>query len=173
MIPSAMTTYVEIPIAGDPKPLIEAIRDSGLRAKVRTGGVIADAFPPAANLARFIHQCANSGVPFKATAGLHHPLRSSYRLTYESDSAKGMMYGFLNVLVASGVAKAGGSVEDIATVLEEQSPSAFRFDESGCSWRSYQLPVSTITALRGEFAISFGSCSFTEPVQELQSMGLL
>ena len=173
MIHPEMTTCVEIPIAEDPKPLIVAIRDSGLRAKVRTGGVTRDAFPTAAALARFIHHCAIAGVPFKATAGLHHPLRSTYRLTYELDSPKAMMYGFLNVLVASGVAKAGGAVEDIAAALEEQSPSAFRFEESGCSWGSYQLPVSSFTVLRGEFAISFGSCSFTEPIQDLQSMGLL
>lgn len=172
-IPSPLTTYVEIPIAVNPNPFITAIRDSGLRAKVRTGGVTGDAFPSAADLARFIHECAKPRVPFKATAGLHHPLRATYRLTYESDSPTGMMHGFLNVLVASVVAYAGGGVEDITSILEEQSISVFDFNEGGLSWRSHKLNVTTLAALRGEFAISFGSCSFTEPIQDLQSLGLL
>lgn len=172
-IPSTLTTYVEIPITRGPASLIETVCASSLRAKVRTGGVTEDAFPSTANLARFIRACAMTKVPFKATAGLHHPLRGMYRLTYEPASPKGMMFGFLNVFVAAGVAYAGGSVEDVAAVLEEQDISAFNFNNDGFSWRSYHIDEAKIASLRSEFTISFGSCSFTEPIQDLQSLGLL
>ncbi len=172
-IPSTLTTYVEIPISQDPAPLIAAIHGAGLRAKVRTGGITEDAFPSTADLARFIHACAKAGVAFKATAGLHHPLRARYRLTYEPNSPQGMMFGFLNVFVAAGAAYAGGNVEDVAAVLEEQDITAFNFNGGGFSWRSYHIDEANVASLRSEFAISFGSCSFTEPVQDLQSLGLL
>lgn len=172
-IPSTLTTYMEIPIGSEPAPLIAAIHGSGLRAKVRTGGVTENASPSTTNLARFIQACATAKVPFKATAGLHHPLRARYRLTYEPESPQGMMFGFLNVFVAAGVAYAGGNVEDVTAVLEEQDISAFNFNDGGFSWRSNHIEEAKIAPLRSEFAISFGSCSFTEPIQDLQTLGVL
>src|SRR5262249_38876805 len=93
--------YVEIPVASDPAPLITAIGPGGLRAKIRTGGTPADAFPSPADVARFLSACIAARVPFKATAGLHHPVRGEHALTYAPDSAVGIMHGFLNVFVAA------------------------------------------------------------------------
>jgi hypothetical protein len=95
------TLFVEVPIDRDPILLIQAIADARMNAKVRMGGVTAEAFPAASDVVRFMRRCGDAGVPFKATAGLHHPLRAKYRLTYASDAPRGEMYGYLNVFLAA------------------------------------------------------------------------
>jgi hypothetical protein len=78
-----------------------------------------------------------------------------------------MMFGFLNVFIAAALLYAGQS-EDIAkAALEESDPSAFSFAEDAIQWRDKRIGLDQIIASRSEFAISFGSCSFREPVDEL------
>ena len=173
LTPEKLTTYFEIPIAQDPTELIQTIGVEGAFAKVRTGGVTADAFPASQNLARFIAACAEEDVAFKATAGLHHPLRSVNRLTYKPDSQSAMMHGFLNVFLAAAFAQNGLDVEQLAEILDETSPEAFRFDEGCVFWRDEILVVGHIRNARNLFSISFGSCSFTEPIEDLQRLQLL
>jgi len=86
IIPRELETYFEVPLAGDEFGWIDAIAKCGRRAKIRTGGETADKFPAAARLVEFVRRCALADVPFKATAGLHHPIRSVHRLTYQPDS---------------------------------------------------------------------------------------
>ena len=172
----ALTCFIEIPINDDPKELaelIKAIGAEGAFAKVRTGGVTADAFPTAHNLARFISICAEEDVGFKATAGLHHPLRSTNRLTYKPDSQSALMHGFLNVFIAAAFAQNGMGVERLAELLEETSPAAFRFERGCIYWRDEMLGVGHLRNARNLFAIAFGSCSFTEPIEDLQRLHLL
>ncbi|HEX5082219.1 MAG TPA: hypothetical protein VFY40_09240, partial [Blastocatellia bacterium] len=139
----------------------------------RTGGVTADAFPSSVNLARFIKLCAEEDVPFKATAGLHHPLRSVNRLTYAHDSASTMMHGFLNVFLAAAFAQHGADVDRLVKLLEEKSPDAFQF-ESGCViWRGDMVVRGQLRNSRNLLAIAFGSCSFEEPIEGLKKIGLL
>jgi hypothetical protein len=173
-IPSYLQAYVEIPLARDPAPLATAVAKRGGRLKVRTGGVTADAFPAAADLVGFLRAARAAGVPFKATAGLHHPLRAEYRLTYEPGSACGTMFGFLNLFLAAAFVGAGQD-DDAAVerLLEERDRQAFRFDAGGVEWRGRRLDLDTIRLARESFIVSFGSCSFTEPIGDLQSLGLL
>ena len=89
--PSSLELWIEIPHNADPSTLLAAIKSAGRGAKIRTGGVTPDAFPPAADIAHFLASCHTAGVGCKATAGLHHPLRADYRLTYEPGSACGPM----------------------------------------------------------------------------------
>jgi hypothetical protein len=171
-----LACYVEIPIANDPQilaGLIKAIADNGARAKARTGGVTADAFPSSLDLARFIKACADQGVAFKATAGLHHPLRSVNRLTYAPDSDSAMMHGFLNVFLAAAFAQNGMDVDRLAELLEEKSPEAFQFNSSGVTWRDEMIARGQLQNARNLFAIAFGSCSFEEPIEDLKRIGLL
>ncbi len=168
-----LTCFVEIPINDDPRELIKAVGAEGAFAKVRTGGVTADGFPSSQNLARFIATCAEEDVAFKATAGLHHPLRSVNRLTYKADSPSAMMHGFLNVFLAAGFAQNGMSVESLTGLLDETSPEAFRFEQDSVFWRDEMLVVAHIRNTRNMFAIAFGSCSFTEPIEDLQRLQLL
>lgn len=172
-IPPDLTVYVELPIDDDLAPRLAVISRAGARAKVRTGGVTAGAFPASHALARFIQACADAGVPFKATAGLHHPLRGEYRLTYETDSPHGMMFGFLNVFLAAAFARTGLSLKELALLLEEKDAAAFAFTETGASWRGKTVSRAEISAVRHHVALSFGSCSFQEPTDDLRSLGLL
>lgn len=169
-LPNQVIAYFEIPISGDVEPLVKTIAEVGARAKVRTGGVTPEAFPPADALVDFIAACQREAVPFKATAGLHHPIRGEYRLTYEPDSPKWMMYGFLNVFIAAALLYAGENEDTALVALEERDPSAFAFTEDGIQWRERRISVDQILASRSEFAISFGSCSFREPVEELANL---
>lgn len=173
LIPGSLQAYIEIPVDADPAPLIAATRWLGGRAKVRTGGVTAHAFPSTADLLRFLHACVRAGLPFKATAGLHHPLRAEYRLTYAPDSPCGTMFGFLNLFLTVAFLRAGMNQTDAARVLEEQSPRAFEANDAGISWRNYRLDLQSLSQVREDGIISFGSCSFTEPIQELESLHLL
>ena len=173
LTPANLTPYFEIPIGGDPAELIKSVAETEARAKVRTGGVSADAFPSSFDLARFIKICAEDDVPFKATAGLHHPLRSVNRLTYAPDSASAMMHGFLNVFLAAAFAQSGMEVDRLVELLEEKSPEAFQFDSGGVTWRDEMIVRGQLRNSRNLLAIAFGSCSFEEPIDDLKKIGLL
>jgi hypothetical protein len=173
LIPPDLMAYVEIPIGADVEARLEAVARGEGRAKVRTGGVTAEAFPTSQMLARFIGACAAVGVPFKATAGLHHPLRGEYRLTYEPGSPNGTMFGFLNVFLAAGYARAGLEPAYIARLLEERDARSLTFTDDAVTWRGATLSASALTGLRHHVALAFGSCSFSEPVDDLRHIGLL
>jgi len=165
-------TYVEIPIVEDPAELVEAVAAARAKAKIRTGGTTADAFPAAQHVVRFIARCLAHTVPFKATAGLHHPLRAEYRLTYETNAPRGVMYGFLNVLLATAAMHAGASEREASAVLEERDPRAVQFREDSVHVRQHLLGLASLRAAR-ESMTSFGSCSFAEPVADLSTLGIL
>ena len=169
-LPRFFTPYFEIPTTGDVSPLVKALAGMGSRAKIRTGGVTPEAFPPSEEIIEFITACRREGVPFKATAGLHHPVGGCYRLTYEPDSPTGKMYGFLNLFLAAALVYAGESGDTALAALEEEDPSAFCFSDDAIVWRDKRIAAEQIQASRAEFAISFGSCSFREPVDELASL---
>jgi hypothetical protein len=172
IIPNDLTAYFEFPVLGCAE-FISAIALSGRRAKIRMGGETADKFPAAESVIEFIRLCANSGVCFKATAGLHHPLRSAHRFTYQPDSPSGTVHGFLNTFLAAAFLRAGMEAEVAVQLLQEQSALAFRFDVEGVGWRQNRLSRREIADTRAEFAVSFGSCSFTEPIDDLRSLHLL
>lgn len=192
-----ITPYFEIP-AANPEEMIRTIHHIRGRAKIRTGGVTADAFPSPEIVASFIMQCAKHDVAFKATAGLHHPIRGTKPLTYEPDAPSGMMHGFLNVFVAAIVAwasgktiestsdsevRAGGTMRapfphwtesndqtSISRLLQTIAPFDFRDD--GLHDPAI-VPKAVIEQARHNFAISFGSCSFEEPIADLKALNLL
>jgi hypothetical protein len=167
------TVYVEIPVEEDPTELVQAIARQHLRAKIRTGGLTPEAFPAPGQVLRFLAECVQRQVPFKATAGLHHPLRGEYPLTYEPGAPRGTMYGFLNVFLAATLLHAGHEPSALGALLEERDPSAIASDASGISWRGRHASAAQVAQARARFAESFGSCSFEEPVQDLAALQLL
>jgi hypothetical protein len=172
MIAKEFVTYFEFS-PSESSDCVSAVAGCGRRAKIRTGGETVDKFPSSAGLIEFICRCGAANVPFKATAGLHHPLRSPHRLTYRPDSPSGMMHGFLNLFLAASFVRAGMDALPAMELLDEQSSRAIHFDGDEVSWREHRLSHRELSKARQNFAISFGSCSFTEPIDDLRSLNLL
>ncbi len=173
-LPEDITAYFEIAVNEKLGDLIATLALSGQRAKVRTGGVTAEAFPRSRDIVRFVRTCVGANVPFKATAGLHHPLRCFKPLTYEPDSPTGTMHGFLNLFLMTGFARESFRVNLLEEVMEEEFEEVFIFQENGVRWRdNHFLGLSHLERLRSKGVQSFGSCSFDEPIADLRSLGLL
>jgi hypothetical protein len=172
IIPAELAAYFEVPLFSCGE-CIAAVAGCGRRAKIRTGGETADKFPAPESVIEFIRLCAAANVSFKATAGLHHPLRSVHRFTYQPESPSGIMHGFINVFLAAAFLRAGMERELAVQLLEEQSSQALQFTLDGVGWRQHRLSRDEIAGARRGFAISFGSCSFTEPIDDLRSLRLL
>ena len=175
LLPKAITPYFEIAIGG--RTFVDLVATLGikkLRAKLRTGGVTREEFPSTHDIVRFVRTCMAANVPFKATAGLHHPIRCFKPLTYASDAPMGTMHGFLNLLLMTGFARESFRVSLLEEIMEEEFEEVFEFVDGGVSWRgSHILTLSHIERLRSRGMHSFGSCSFDEPVADLEQMGIL
>ena len=170
---SGFVVFAEIPSDGDVESLVDAAKRAGINAKIRMGGVTADVFPSAGAVIRFFRCCIDAGVPFKATAGLHHAVRGEYRLTYDPTAPIGEMFGFLNVLLTAGLMVTGSSDDEALQLLDERKAAAFSATETSIRWRDFTLDEDRARSLRDHVLVSFGSCSFTEPVDELRSLVLL
>jgi hypothetical protein len=165
-----LTTHVELPRDAGWTRLLERtlpeLARLGLHAKVRCGGVTAAAFPSVDELATFLASTCAAGVAFKATAGLHHPIR-------HRDASTGfMMHGFLNLLAGAALAP----IVDAATlraVIGEEDAVAFSLSSSGLRWRDHHVDEETLIRTRRDRFVSYGSCSFDEPVDDLITMGVL
>ncbi len=174
MISEPGEVYFEIPSSSDPADRLAAVAAAGGRAKVRTGGVNADMFPSVPDLARFLASCAAHRVPFKATAGLHHAMRGEHALTADPKSDRVVMHGFLNLFLAASLAYADRvSTDLIERVLDERDPKAFVFDQAGVNVHGRRLSCEDLAATRRRFAVSYGSCSIDEPVEDLKRLGLI
>lgn len=165
--------FGELPWGADPGPMIAALRRAGFNAKIRTGGVTEDSIPEPRSLIRVMRACIEAGVAFKATAGLHHPIRGPYRLTYADSAPTGVMYGYLNLFLAAAGLTQSMSDDDAVALLTEQQAGAFALSEDGIRWRDRTLDTASLGATRDRVAASFGSCSFREPVDELRELALL
>ena len=165
-----LPVYVEIPRAAPWWPMLPAVMDALARmqlyAKLRCGGVTADAFPSVGDVAEFIESSARTGVAFKATAGLHHPVR-------HVDAATGFtMHGFLNILAAAALAPRLAR-ETLVQVVAEEDPAAFWFDDTSLAWRDQRIELVDLQRARREAFVGYGSCSFDEPVEDLMTLGIL
>ena len=137
-------------------------------AKVRCGGAAAGATPSVADLAAFITAAHEHDVPWKATAGLHHPVRGIHGV-----EGGAVPHGFLNVFIA-GIALHAGAIDAsrVEEILAETDPLAFVVDPVHVAWRDARVEAEAIGAAR-ERCIAFGSCSFDEPVNDLRELGIL
>lgn len=149
--------------------LAENRRDSAATRfgfKLRTGGVVATAFPSSIQISRALLAAIEHDVPIKFTAGLHHPVRQFH------SSVQGMMHGFLNVLGAGVLAaEHGWDRLQIAAMLDDEDPTKFSCDDDSFSWREWQVSTERIRQHRA-LVTSFGSCSFDEPREDLRALNL-
>jgi hypothetical protein len=148
---TGLETYVELPLDAALEDDLDAIAKHGLRAKVRCGGA---AVPEVSELARFVRLCRTRGVAFKATAGLHHAVRSEAE------------HGLLNLLAAAVFC-------DEEQALADDDPDVFRLDAGAFRWRDHVAEPDRLAAVRNTLLHSVGSCSFFEPVEELRSLGFV
>jgi hypothetical protein len=172
-LPGELRIFVELPLLEDPRDMLGEIDAAGAWAKFRTGGITAGAFPTAAQLARAIVRAFEAGVPFKATAGLHHPITGEYALTYEPNAPRAPMFGFLNLFAAATFAQRHANASTLIAVLEDRDADAIMLDGDELRWRTLAASTEQITGARSSLGISFGSCSFEEPVDGLRAMRLL
>jgi hypothetical protein len=141
-------------------------RPAGL--KIRCGGAKASAIPSTAAVAAAVKTSRDKRIPLKATQGLHHPIRHFDRHL----GAKA--HGFINLFVCGMVANAHQDSDDhLIKILEEEDPSAFSFSEKTVAWHHLEADLQQISAARNAGITSFGSCSFTEPRDDLHELGLL
>lgn len=172
-LPAELKTYFEFPLKLYINEFVSAIAINRLRAKIRTGGLTQEAFPPVDEIVKFLRVCLAANVPFKATAGLHHPLRSLRALTYKENAAHGTMHGFLNVFLAAAFLRQNLNAPFINRVMTESDATRFEFDDDGATWNGQRVELRQIGLMRERNAVSFGSCSFVEPIEDLQQLGLL
>ena len=135
--------------------------------KFRMGGITANLFPSAKKAAYVIHECKKLGLSLKFTAGLHHPIRQ-YRKEVEN-----FMHGFVNVFTASIMAYCLSiSEETIEAILLDDNLDHFTFTTNELSWRNLAVSSKEINKARNVFSLSYGSCSFDEPREELGELAL-
>jgi hypothetical protein len=168
-----LAVHAELPITSDPAPLVAELAAPAFHAKVRAGGLTAEAFPAPTDLLRFLDACVRYGVPFKATAGLHHAWRGPFPLTYEPGCASATMYGFLNLLIATALLSDGVPAADVAPMLSDAGRDAVVVDDDGMIALGHRLTRVRLAAVRERLVLAIGSCSFIEPVDELRALGWL
>jgi hypothetical protein len=155
--------------------LLQATAVAKARAKIRTGGEVVSAIPEESRVLEFLRIASERRIAFKATAGLHHPLRAMQRLTYKPDSPQGVMHGFLNLFCAAALLwHEPEQRQEAAWMLSERDADAITMDEA-MTWHNsgVMLTAQQIHEARERFCIGFGSCSFTEPVEDLRKLGWL
>jgi hypothetical protein len=159
IVPDRVRVFVEVPRDARRRELLKLLVGSRLRAKFRVGGMTADAHPSEAELADAIHLSVSHGVPFKATAGLHHAVRNT-------DTATGFgQHGFLNLMAAVAAAAAGVDIAGVEEILRCR-------DASAVSGFIASLSDKQATGLRDMF-LSVGTCSISEPLGDLTRLQLV
>lgn len=148
-------------------PALRGLSELRLGAKIRCGGLTAQSYPSTQAVATFIHDACTARVPFKATAGLHHPIR------HFNEAAGVTMHGFLNLLAASAVARSGAGFPEIHEAVQCEDPSRFELSGDGLRFDDAVFDTPFLRSVRAENFIAYGSCSFAEPAADLRAMGVL
>jgi hypothetical protein len=135
--------------------------------KIRCGGVEAHHFPSVEQLAYILNKAREHKVALKGTAGLHHPVR------HYAEQVQTKMHGFFNVFGGAMLAWANDlNDEELEHILAEEDADQFAFKDEAFSWKGYSVSSGEIEELREAALLSFGSCSFMEPIDDLKKLKL-
>jgi len=175
-----MTPYFEVSLLGDWRPRLPAaaaaVRDTDRSAgpanraglKIRCGGLDAAAVPEPIAVAAAIATCRATGVPLKATQGLHHPFR------HHDSELDTVVHGFLNLYVASVLAHVHDlPVTRLTEIVAEVEPEAFAIEDNRLAWRDLEASSEEVAAARDHLLTTFGSCSFSEPRDDLYHLNII
>ncbi|HEX5274129.1 MAG TPA: hypothetical protein VFW34_02505 [Candidatus Rubrimentiphilum sp.] len=166
-----LPSYMELPQHDRRNALLPgalaSMKRHRLRAKLRCGGVTASSIPPVYDIVTFLRTAAEERVAFKATAGLHHPVRA-----YNEESGF-VMHGFLNVLTAAALVRQGADEDTVVASLEDEDAGHFALDRKGLRWRGTTIDEDALRGTRADGFQSYGSCSFSEPVDDLVALGFV
>jgi hypothetical protein len=175
-----LTPFFEVSLLGEWRPRLPAaaaaVRDTDRKAgdrnrvglKIRCGGLEASAIPEVAAVAAAIATCRATGVPLKATQGLHHPFR------HHDPELDADVHGFINLFAASTLAHVHDlSVTKLIEIVAEVDPEAFVFGRGHLAWRDLEASADEVAEARGALLTSFGSCSFSEPRDDLRTLGFV
>ena len=160
--------------------IISKIKNAGI--KLRCGGVVKEAFPTVEQIAAMIQTCVIAEVPMKFTAGLHHPIR---HFAEEYDE---YMHGFINTfgagIFATTFPKPNSPQEKyrmfilLSHMIDDQNAENFVFTNDSLIWKvgddrdtEFEIETEIIKAVREKGMISYGSCSFQEPIDDLSQLG--
>jgi hypothetical protein len=145
---------------------IDRSRWAGL--KIRCGGLDASAIPTVEAVADAVIAARDANLPLKATQGLHHPFR------HRDESLGATVHGFLN-LTAAAILAGSHDLDDhtIREILADEDPGSFKVTDTAISWRDIETPMKIAVEGRKTAITGFGSCSFSEPRDDLSSLGLL
>lgn len=168
------TPYYEVPFEEGWEEMVKTAV-TGIRMhygvagfKLRCGGTTAEQFPSVQQVAYAIKLCLDNGIALKCTAGLHHPVR------HFNEAVNTKMHGFLNVFGAGVLAEQFDlSLKDIEKIIAEEDPQQFIFDDDGFRYQNWHIAIEAIETAREDSLISFGSCSFDEPREDLRMLKLL
>ncbi len=176
----SLTPYFEVSLLGEWRARLPAaaaaVRDTDRKAgdhnrvglKIRCGGLDASAIPEVAAVAATIATCRATGVLLKATQGLHHPFR---HFDPELDAD---VHGFINLFAASALAHVHDlPVTKLIEIVAETEPEAFVVKPDRLAWREYGASADEIAEARRSVLTSFGSCSFSEPRDDLRTLGFV
>ena len=108
--------------------------------------------------------------PPKAIAEQLRPAVASVAGVARADVAPN---GYLNVFLAAAFRRAGLAEDALLQLLQEEDPSSIKFGDAGVTWRGNLADVQCLDDTRKSLAVSFGSCSFTEPVNEARQLHLI
>jgi hypothetical protein len=170
-IPRRWVRYIEVPLGDGLSAALDAVVRGGAFAKVRTGGTTPEAIPTPERLIEFLEGVARRKLAFKATAGLHHPVRGLHRLTDAPDAPAAVMYGYLNLFIAAAILRRGGDRALAREALLESEIGSFTINGDALLWHDLRFEGDAMTGMRAAFFHGFGSCSFTEPLEELPAWG--
>jgi len=176
----SLTPFFEVSLLGEWRPRLPAaaaaVRDTDRKAgdrdrvglKIRCGGLDASAVPDVEAVAAAIATCRATGIPLKATQGLHHPVR------HHDPGLDTMVHGFINLFVASVLASTHDlTVKTLIDIIAETDPEAFVVEPKRLAWHDYDASADDIADARRSVLTSFGSCSFSEPRADLQALGIV